>query len=109
MSRNNFNCRLRLEQLEGRDTPAMVGPTFDWPTAAGEAVAFHAASDHSKASDAIPATGDNQIAVGEIDQVPLRVSLTAVIVIALGVGWDRHVRERRPALRGRFTQMLSAS
>lgn len=109
MSRKNQNYRLRLEQLEGRDAPAVLAPAIDWPLAATEAVAAHVAHDSIKASDAKPAIGGVQSGSNEIDEVPLRVSLTAVIVIALGVGWDRHIRERRPALRGKFHQMLSAS
>ena len=105
MSRSSFNYGLRLERLEGRDAPAVVAPHFDPPAGFGEAIAVHAASDHSNASDTVAAIDVNQIAVGEIDEIPLRVSLTAVIVIALGVGWDRHIRERRPELRCRFTQM----
>jgi hypothetical protein len=102
MLRNNFNFRLRLERLEGRDAPAVVAPTPDSLAAASGPIAVHAGSDHSNVSDA-------GASIGEVDEVPLRVSLTAVIVIALGVSWDRHVKERRPVLRGKFTQMLSAS
>jgi hypothetical protein len=106
MSRRNPNFRLQLERLEGRDAPAVVAPAIVWPVGAGEAV--HVAPNHDS-QEVNHGTGSPQAAAGDIDQVPLRISLTAVIVIALGVGWDRHIRERRPALRGKFTQMLSAS
>jgi hypothetical protein len=109
MSCNTRTYRPRLERLEGRDAPAVAAAVIDWPAGAGEAIAVQTASDHSKASDAGSAIGNNQIAIGEIDEVPLRVSLTAVIVIALGVGWDRHIRERRPALRDKLSQMLSSA
>lgn len=80
--------RLRVEELEGRSTPAVLAA----PDGGFDHTAVVATREPVSAIDA----------VGQTDNVPLHVSLAAVAAVALCVSWDRRTRQhhlRRPALR----------
>jgi hypothetical protein len=95
MSRHPLNVRLNVETLETRATPAALYGEF------GIATQTRVLSDIKgvDADQAIVGAGGSEMTTARIDQTPLRVSLVAVGVIALCVGWDRQIREGRP-LRG---------
>ncbi len=99
---SRFACRplLRVEQLEGRVTPASLEPA---PVLNAGPAEVRVAPDLIKGEEAAPANSAGNVA--QIDELPLRVSLTAVIVIALGVGWDRRTREGRTEFRNRTSRL----
>src|SRR4051812_21687882 len=78
MSRHPLHARLRVEELEARVTPAALNaaPTFD------------------AATDSTVIKGDGP-ALAHDGPTPLHVSVAAVAVITLCVGWDRRTREGR--------------